>query len=377
MMKHTIMVVDDESVNLSVLSKLLIQGNNVRAYKSGQAALKALNDDPRPDLILLDIMMPGLDGFATLSKMRENSRARDIPVIFITSLDSTADEDRGFRLGAVDYITKPFKPSTVLARVIAHLELKEARDRLKDQNRWLEAEVEKRLEEIRLVQTASLTALMRLAETRDENTGNHIRRTSKYVETLALEMKNNPKYADQMNDERIRSIVQASPLHDVGKIGITDQILRKPGKLTSEEFEVIKTHCEIGASALTSAKNEALMRLSPEVKSTMASALLFLEDAEIIALNHHEKWDGTGYPAGKKQLQIPLSARLMALADVFDALTTARPYKIAWTMEEAASFILGQEGKAFDPDVVAAFKNRLDEFQQIMTDFADADCREG
>ncbi len=357
--------------------KLLIQENNVRAYKSGEAALAALEENPKPDLILLNIMMPGLDGFATLSRIHDRPETRNIPVIFITSLDSPKYEDKGFRLGAVDYITKPFKPSTVLARVNAHLELKEARDRLKDQNRWLEAEVEKRLEEIHLVQTSSLTALMRLAETRDENTGNHIRRTSKYVEALALAMKTNPKYTDQLNDEKIRSIVRASQLHDVGKIGISDQILRKPGKLTKEEFEVIKTHCEIGASALNSAKNEALMYLSPEMKTTMIPALQFLEDAEIIALNHHEKWDGTGYPAGKKQLQIPLSARLIALADVFDALTTARPYKIAWMMEETVSFILGQEGKAFDPDVVAAFKDRLDEFRQIMTDFADADTKDG
>lgn len=189
-------------------------------------------------------------------------------------------------------------------------------------------------------------------------------------------MTQNPKYAGVLDDGRIRSIVRAAPLHDVGKIGIPDQILLKPGRLTKEEFDVIKTHCTIGARALASAKNEALMLLAPEVKGTLTPALRFLEEAEIIAQNHHEKWDGTGYPEGKRGNEIPLAARLMALADVFDALTTARTYKAAWTIEEASSYIVAQEGKAFDPDVVAAFKRRKSEFRQIMTDFADADVTE-
>lgn len=376
-MRQTVMVVDDESINLSVLCNLLLPSNNVHAYKSGYEALAALNSNLKPDLILLDVMMPGLDGFETLARIKENAETKDIPVIFITSLNSSEDEDRGFRLGAVDYITKPFNPSTVLARVNAHLELKEARDRLKDQNCWLEAEIEKRTEEIQLVQNASLSALMRLAETRDENTGNHIRRTSKYVEVLAEELKRHPVYEGVLDEGRIRSIVRAAPLHDVGKIGIPDRILLKPGKLTKKEFDIIKTHCTIGARALASAKNEALMLLNPEDKGTMSPALMFLEEAEIIAQNHHEKWDGSGYPEGKKGEEIPLAARLMTLADVFDALTTARPYKAAWTIETASSYIVAQEGRAFDPDVVAAFKFREADFRQIMTDFADADITEG
>jgi putative two-component system response regulator len=376
MRKPTIMVVDDESINLAVLCGLFTQKNNVRAFKSGEAALNALKTDSKPDLILMDVVMPGMDGFQTLSIIHENPDTRDIPVMFITSLDSPADEDTGFRLGAVDYITKPFKPSAVLARVSAQLELKETRDRLKDQNRWLEAEVEKRTMEVRLTEDASLNALMCLAETRDDNTGNHLRRTYRYVETLATEMKSDPKYARELSDDRIRSIARASRLHDIGKIGIPDHILRKPGKLTKEEFEVIKTHCELGAGALRSAKREAMTRIPRKNTSGTENALLFLDEAEVIARSHHEKWDGNGYPEGKMGAEIPLSARLMALADVFDALTTERPYKAAWTMEEAAAYIIGQRGRAFDPDVVEAFQNRMDDFRKIMRDFADAGVRE-
>ena len=377
MRKPTIMAVDDEPINLSVLCKLLMPENNVHAYKSGLEALCALDASPKPDLILLDVMMPGLDGFSTLARMKEKPETREIPVIFITSLDNPTDEDKGFRLGAVDYVVKPFKPSTVLARVNAHLELKETRDRLKDQNRWLEAEVEKRLREIQLIQNASLNALMRLAETRDENTGNHIRRTSKYVEILATEMRSNPRYTNELSNERIQSIVRASPLHDIGKIGVSDQILRKPDKLTRDEFEVIKTHCAIGANALRAAKNEALEQISDDHKENVSSALLFLEEAEVIAKNHHEKWDGTGYPEGKKGTGIPLAARIMALADVFDALTTERPYKKAWKMEKTTVYIDDQSGKAFDPDVVAAFMSSLSAFDRIRKDFADSDTEEG
>jgi putative two-component system response regulator len=301
----------------------------------------------------------------------------EVPVIFITSLDSPADEDKGFRLGAVDYITKPFRPSTVLARVNAQLELKDARDRLKDQNLWLENEDQKRSDEIQLIQNATLNALMQLSEMRDENTGNHIRRTSKYVEILATELKNNPSYAHELSDEKIRSIVRASQLHDIGKIGIPDHILRKPEKLTNVEFDIIKSHCVIGAGALKKAKDEACRQISVEDVEKLAASLMFLDEAETIAKCHHEKWDGTGYPEGRRGAEIQLSARLMALADVFDALTTVRPYKAAWPVKDAAAYIMAQEGKAFDPDIVYAFEKKRDEFQRIMEDFTDAEITEG
>lgn len=369
---HSLMVVDDEAINLSILSEILLPLCAVRAYKSGQAALAALAEGFRPDLILLDVVMPGMDGFTTLSHIRDDATLREIPVIFITALDNPDDEDIGFRMGAVDYITKPIRPSTVLARVNAHLELKVARDRLRRQNVWLSDEVKRQLEIIRLVQTAAITALMRLAETRDENTGNHIRRTSKYVETLALEMRKSPRYAKEWTDTQISLIASASQLHDIGKVGIPDHILQKPAKLTAEEFAIIQTHCAIGAAALRNAKHEALLYLSDEDRYKMQSALLFLDEAERIAQNHHERWDGAGYPAGLKGEQIPPSARLMMLADVFDALSTERPYKKAWPWEQTVGYILAQEGKAFDPEVVSAFRNRLDDFRQIREVFADA-----
>lgn len=371
MKKKTIMVVDDEAINLTVLSNLLLTFSNVRAYKSGIDALEALKRDSKPDLILLDVMMPGLDGFETLKKINQDPSLRDIPVIFITSLDSPSDEDIGFRLGAVDYITKPFHPTTVDVRVKSHLELKEARDRLKNQNRWLEAEVKERTDEIRLVQTAAMTALMRLAETRDENTGDHIRRTIKYMEILARAMQRKPAFRKELTDIRVSSIINASPLHDIGKIGIPDAILRKPGKLTPEEFEVIKTHCDIGARTLNRAKNDALAQSAETSKKSLRSALLFLDEAEALVQSHHERWDGAGYPRGLSGNRIPLSARMMALVDVFDALTTERPYKQRWSMDEASSYIVDQKGKAFDPDIVDVFLEQQDAFHTVMNDFAD------
>ncbi|MEN6437215.1 MAG: two-component system response regulator [Syntrophobacter sp.] len=368
----TILIVDDEPTNLALLSRLLNPSYLVRACKSGEQAIVSAGKEPRPDLILLDVMMPGMDGYTILSKLREDEKTRDIPVIFVTALDDELDEEKGIRLGAVDYLAKPVKPSIVLARVNAHVEIKQARDRLKSQNVWLEAEVARRMRENLLIQDVSLCAMAQLAETRDSELGNHISRTQAYVEALAHELQSHADFASELDDLSLNRIVKASPLHDIGKVGIPDHILLKPGKLTSEEWEIMKTHTRIGGDAIRQAINKASRLNTGQISDTTPESLAFLKVAQIIATSHHEKWDGTGYPDGLAGRAIPLPARLMALADVFDALTTPRIYKTPWSMEEAAAYIREQKGKHFGPEIVEAFDAVREVFEDILRHLSDA-----
>ena len=371
MNKKVILIVDDEAVNLTVLANLLKSTYSIRACKSGEKAIEALGDESLPDLILLDIMMPGMDGYAVLKKIRENIRTKEIPVIFISVLDSFFNEEKGFDLGAVDYITRPFQSNIVLLRIKAQLELKQARDLLNNQNIWLETEIGKHMKENQLIQEASLIALTQLVETRDQNTGNHILRTQKYVWCLAHNLQQKTKYHTILSNRNMKRIVKAAPLHDIGKIGIPDAILLKPEKLTPEEFDIIKTHSEIGANAIRSAINQALNIESGLTAVEKEASLKYFEEAENIARYHHEKWDGTGYPYGYAQNQIPLSACLMAFADVFDALTSARPYKKPWIFSETVDYMVGQSGKHFAPDVVDAFIEEKDSFEDILQTLSD------
>jgi len=371
MTQPIILIVDDEPANLAVLSTLLRPGYTVRVCKSGPQALEAATRDPRPDLILLDVMMPGMDGFAVLQRLRAQALTAEIPVIFVTALDAELDEEQGLRLGAVDYITKPIKPTVVLSRVQVHIEVKQARDRLKSHNAWLEAEVKRRMGENLLIQDVSLAAMAQLAETRDSDLGNHITRTQAYVETLARHLQHIPAHADILEEANLNRIVKAAPLHDIGKIGIPDHILLKPGKLTPEEWTIMQSHCLIGGNAIERAINATLAHHSQIPQSEKPESLRFLEVAREIALFHHEKWDGSGYPFALQGEAIPLSARLMALADVFDALTTARVYKKAWPITEAADLIHQQRGKHFDPAVVDAFDAQLPAFIRIQQQLAD------
>jgi len=317
MKKHEISIVDDEPINLMILKKLLSPSFLVRAYKSGEELLRAVNKDLKPDLVLMDIMMPGMDGYETLSELRKDPENLGIPVIYISSLDSLIDEEKGFRLGAVDYITKPFRPGIVLARVNAHLELKQARDRLKNQNKWLEAEVKRRMVENQLIQDTTLNVFAELVETRDNDTANHVMRTQHYVRIIATRLQKNEKFKSCLRDDVIERISKAAPLHDIGKIGIPDAILLKPGKLNFEEFEVMKTHCKIGGNAIRLAINKTLAVNKTEAEQGEITALSFLEEAEKIMNYHHERWDGKGYPEELYGNEIPISARIMALADVF------------------------------------------------------------
>jgi putative two-component system response regulator len=370
-MRKTILIVDDEPANLSVLSQLLDHHFRVCACRSGEQALKAVLKEPRPDLVLLDVMMPEMDGYTVLKELKNDPETRDIPVIFVTSLDDELDEQQGLRLGAVDYVTKPVKPAIMLARVKAQLELKEGRDRLKDENVWLEAEVARRTHENTLIQDVSLRVMAGLAETRDTDTGNHIARTQGYLETLARELQSHPDLAAELDEISLARIVKAAPLHDIGKIGIPDGILLKPGELSAEEWDIMKSHPRIGGDAIRRAIDRALAAGDSDASDPRPESLEFLEVARIIAKYHHERWDGTGYPDGLSGKEIPLPARLMALADAYDALTMDRVYKTSIKPDEAARTILEEKGKHFDPDIVDAFQRVRGSFEKIRETLAD------
>jgi putative two-component system response regulator len=357
--KRTILVVDDTPDNLSLMSGLLRGEYKVKLAPSGERALQIAAGDGKPDLILLDIMMPDMDGYEVLRRLRADPATRSIPVIFLTAMTGKDDEKTGLDLGAVDYITKPINPAITLARVRNHLQLKLARDLLHDHNQHLEREVQKRTREVVAMQDVTIRAMASLAETRDNETGNHIRRTQHYVMALALKLQNHPRFRDELTDETIELMFKSAPLHDIGKVGIPDRILLKPARLTAEEFEIMKTHAALGRDAIVEAEQD-LGQSNP-----------FLRYAKEITYSHQEKWDGTGYPEGLAGDAIPLSARLMAVADVYDALISQRVYKPAFSHERSVAIILQGRGKHFDPDMVDAFAELAENFRQIAARFAD------
>jgi len=339
----TILVVDDTAANLMLMNDLLQPNYAVKVASSGVRALKIANSITPPDLVLLDIMMPDMDGYEVCRQLKSNPATCDIPVIFLTAKAETCDEQIGFELGAVDYITKPISPPIVLARVKTNLALKASADFLKDKNAFLEQEVARRTEEVRDIQDVTILTMASLAETRDNETGNHIIRTQHYVKLLAMQLREHPRFAHYLDDATIDLLFKSAPLHDIGKVGIPDSILLKPGKLTQEEFETMKTHTTLGKVAIESAES----RLGKNVP--------FLRCAKEIAYSHQEKWDGSGYPECLAGDRIPISARLMAIADVYDALISRRVYKPPFTHEAAMTVIEGGRGLHFDPDVVDAF----------------------
>ena len=370
----TILVVDDTPENLTVLGELLRPQYRVRVAATGARALQVAASDPKPDLILLDVMMPEMDGYEVIRRLRADATTHDIPVIFVTAMDGAADEERGLQLGAVDYIAKPIKPAIVLARVAAHLELKQARDSLKNQNVYLEAEVERRMRDNQLIQDVSIRTLAGLAEARDLETGNHIRRTQAYVEVLVRALQAHPRHAAALPEALARMVIKSAPLHDIGKVGIPDQILLKPGKLTRDEFEIMKTHSQIGSDAIEKAMRDDLGQVpATSDRLDLETPLAFLAVARDIALRHHEKWDGSGYPSGLAGEAIPLPARIMALSDVFDALTSRRVYKPPFPIDQAIGIIHEGRGRHFDPDVADAFDAHLARFQEIAEHLADSE----
>ena len=357
--RPTVLIVDDAPENLTLLSELLKLLYRVKAARTGEKALQIAHSDEPPDIILLDVMMPGMNGFEVCRRLREDPQTSGIPVIFITAQGTADNEIRGLELGAVDYLTKPINPPTVLMRVDNQLRIKAAADFLRDQNEFLEQEVQRRTREVAAIQDVTILAMASLAETRDNETGNHIRRTQHYVSALAEHLRQHPRFAAELDDETRHLLFKSAPLHDIGKVGIPDHILLKPGRLTSEEFEIMKQHTTLGLEALAKAEE----RLGMDVP--------FLRLAKQIAYGHHEKWDGSGYPKGLAGDAIPLSARLMAVADVYDALISRRIYKNAMPHEAAVEYIRGQRGQHFDPDVVDAFVALQDEFRHIAERFGD------
>ncbi|MBC7683571.1 MAG: two-component system response regulator [Ferruginibacter sp.] len=357
--KRTVLVVDGTPDSLSLMSSLLRTEYRVKLAPSGERALKIAHTAGKPDLILLDTLLPDMDGYEVLRRLRANPATAGIPVIFLTATGATDDEKTGLDMGAVDYITKPISPAMVMARVRTHIELKLARDFLHNQSRYLAQEVQKRTRELVAIQDITVRAIALLAETRDNATGNHLRRTQNYVRALAIQLQNHPRFAAELGVDAIESLYKSAPLHDMGKLGIPDSILRNPGKLDDSEWETMKTHTTLGHAALVHAEAQE------------GQATLFMRFAKEITLSHQEKWDGSGYPQGLVGDAIPISARLMALADVYDALISKRVYKRALTHEQASATIHQGRGSHFDPDIVDAFKAIAAQFQTIATDFAD------
>ncbi|MEZ9822837.1 two-component system response regulator [Shewanella sp. 10N.286.45.A1] len=358
--KATILAVDDTATNIEVVKGILSQDYLIQAALSGKMALKII-DKRQPDLILLDVMMPEMDGYQVCQQLKSQDSTKDIPIIFLTAKVQEDDETKGLALGAVDYITKPISPAILKERVKNHLLLKASRDLMERQNEILEERVIERTNQLAELQDVAMVAMGALAESRDPETGNHIRRTQHYVRVLAQALSKMPQYQQLLTPEIITAMYKSAPLHDIGKVGIADNILLKPGKLTEEEFEIMKKHAAYGRDAIVAAEK------SIEVADN------FLTFAKEIAYSHHEKWDGTGYPEGLAAEDIPLSARLMAIADVYDALISSRVYKPAFSHEKAVTIIAEGRGSHFDPNMVDCFLSITDEFNAIALQFLDQD----
>ena len=348
MKKQTILIIDDTPSNITILNALLRNDYNTIAAPSGLKGLELAQAQPRPDLILLDIMMPKMNGYEVFIQLKENPETAEIPVIFVTALDQADSEEKGLLLGAVDYIIKPFSPAIVKARVATHLSLKNMRDHLGDL-------VAERTRELQLTQDATILCMASLAETRDNETGNHIRRTQHYVRLMAEHLQLGV-YHDLLTPENVHLLHASAPLHDIGKIGIPDIVLLKPSRLTSDEFKLMCTHTTLGRNAIMGA-------------ATMLGHNSFLRFAGDIAHTHHEKWDGSGYPQGLKGEAIPLCGRIMAVADIYDALISKRIYKPPFPHSKAVQIITQGDGRTmpdhFDPVILQAFADLHEQFREI------------
>ncbi len=356
--RETVLVIDDTPANLSLLNQLLRTHYRVKLANSGAKGL-ALAAGSAPDIILLDIMMPEIDGYEVFRQLKADPATVAIPVIFLTAKSGADDEERGLAMGAVDFIHKPIAPTVVLARVRTHLQMRSWQNFLEDKSAWLEKEVERRVDEVLRLQEASIRVMVSLAEFRDECTGNHIRRTQTYVRLLADYLSRQPRDQAALTGGDIEHIAKAAPLHDIGKIAIPDHILLKPGKHTVDEFDIMKTH---------TVKGEGMLARTRQEMGEDNRMLLF---ASQIARSHHERWDGGGYPDGLAGDAIPLAARLMAVADVYDALRSRRPYKDPFSHDDAVRMVVEQGGRQFDPDAIAAFLALEADFRRISTELAD------
>jgi len=342
---ETIFVVDDSDVNLTMAKQAL--GDSYRVFTLPSAAkMFALLEKVMPDLILLDIRMPEMDGFAALEKLSMDKRAAEIPVMFLTASSDAESEIRGFEMGAVDFITKPFSEPVLRRRVETHLRVDEL--------------IKRRTQRLERLKNGIISVLADIVECRDENTGGHIERTSRCIRILIEAMIANGVYADEMAGWNLDAIVASARLHDVGKIAISDMILNKPGRLTPEEFVTIKTHVREGEQII-----DKIMAKTGEEE--------FLQNARTFCSYHHEHWDGSGYPYGLKELDIPLFGRIMAIVDVYDALVSERPYKKPFTSDVAVNIIMQESGKHFDPKIAEVFFLERDNFKST----SDSSAKEG
>ena len=357
-----ILVVDDNPDNLLLASDLLSPRYVVKVANSGATALRLVRLAPKPNLILLDIRMPNMDGYEVCRQLKSAPETRDIPVIFLSAQSDVEDDARGFEAGAVDYVTKPISPAILQARVASHLALQATADYLRDKSAFLEKEVARRTQEISAIQDVMIHAMGSLAETRDNETGNHIRRTQYYVKALAQALRTHPRFAPFLTDENIELLFKSAPLHDIGKVGIPDKILLKPGRFVPAEMEIMKTHTTIGRDAIASAEK------------LLGTTTSFLTIAKEIAYSHQEKYDGSGYPCNLVGDDIPISARLMAVADVYDALISRGVYKDGMSHEKATAILVEGRGNHFDPDILDAYLELQPEFRAIAARYVDSDA---
>ena len=375
-MKYRVIAVDDQPDNLLVLEHYLGSDYALTTFRQGQALIDYFETGGQADLILLDIVMPMPDGYSLCRWLKSTPLTRDVPVVFLTSLDSHTDEAHALSLGAEDFIHKPFSPPVVLARVRNHLLLSQTRQALQKQNQTLEILVAERTRKIKeqsdelaersaqliAAQSATISAFCSLVEARDNETGNHIRRTQHYMLALCEALRDHPSFAAELTAPNIQLLFKSAPLHDIGKVAIPDDILLKPGKLNAGEWAIMQRHAELGAAAIAAAQGEV------GNKNTS-----FLEYARQIALSHHERWNGTGYPRRLAGDAIPLAGRLMAIADVYDALISRRVYKPAFTHDAAIAIMREESGRHFDPEILScmlSIAGRFDEIAQRFSDFS-------
>lgn len=336
--RETLLIVDDNLTNLKILEGLLGNEYNILTARSGYEALQVVMNQHSPSLILLDVMMPDINGYEVCRILKANTLFKDIPVIFITARGNESDETMGLEAGAVDYIVKPFSPAILRSRIRSQMELVRYRAYLEDQ-------VAQRTRALTESQRDIIERLAHAAEYRDNETGRHIKRLSLYSAAMGREW--------GMDEALVEDLLHASSMHDIGKIGIPDKILLKADALSEEEWRVMKNHTRIGAELLSGGESR-LMNL-----------------AETIALHHHERWDGEGYPRGLRGEAIPFEGRLVSICDVFDALTSWRPYKQAWTIDEASAYLNRESGRIFDPDLVKLFNRLLPELRRIHRSWRD------
>lgn len=342
--KH-IVIVDDNPVNLDLAENVLKDSFKLSKLISGEQLLKFLSRI-KPDMILLDIQMPGMDGYEIMQRIKQNPEWENIPVIFLTGQKDVDSEREGFRLGAKDFITKPFDNVVMLSRIRSQMELHQYRVGLEDV-------IFKKTKTIENLQHLITVSWAEMIESRDGTTGSHVRNTTRYFEELLNIIAEEPEYMEKMTEDIKNDLLRASSLHDIGKIAISDVVLKKPGSLTKEEYDDMKQHSKIGGDMI----QKIIEETQPE------EFLLYAKD---MALLHHEKWDGTGYPMGLKGEEIPIYVRILSIADVFDALTSVRPYKKAFTLQEAMSIMLDERGEFFSPELFDIFQAHSDALQQIL-----------